>query len=247
MSKKELALQEQTEVVVNDALVGMTYKDAGVLELIQNKQLKNDVKKLLDAENKTFKGQWEMVEAVTRMTTRDGELDSDFGTLQELADFLNTSVASISKMKNLGLLPSFLLKERGFTVGNAYEFLPLKSEEEIALVINDNELDDKSSQKDIRQAVKARKQMLKAREQVLLTETESEPEVEEVYKGDILSNYSDDAKEELCVEYTLPVWTVKDGGYVMDMTLSFTESVSEELAKVISAFLEQKSHDLINK
>lgn len=220
MSKKTEIMKGET--ILNPALLETTYKDEGALDKIKNKNLRADVKRYIESETKTFKGQWDMVKAIARMDARKGD---DFATLDDLAAFLEMSTSYVSRARNLGELDG-TLESLGFTVANAYEFLKLrKTPEEIAKVIKDYNLTAKSTQQEIREAVKARAAELKG----IDTSKCSTPEGE----TDSLKNYSNDVVEELFTEYTLPIWTDNNGGFVEERTISLSESAVEDLSKVI--------------
>lgn len=232
MSRKTEIMKGET--ILNPSLLETTYKAEGALDKIKNKSLRADVKKYIDSETKTFKGQWDMVKAIARM---DARKDDDFATLDDLAGFLELSTSYVSRARNLGQLDG-TLESLGFTVSNAYEFLKLrKTPEEIAKVIDDYNLTSKSTQQEIREAVKARVAELKA---IGTSKVSTSKESEEAEGGnDSLKNYSDEVEEELFTEYTLPIWTDNDGGFVDERTVSLSESAVEELSKVIRDWWER--------
>ena len=229
--KTELNLVKN-EVVVNINLEGLTYKEV-TPDMFNNKKLGKMVENFSKCEGRVSEEQWKAARCMGEMATVD-MIKNDFGSDQAFADFMNMSRSDVNKLKRVSKLED-VAKNHGLTVSKAYELLPLQSVDDLSIAqfLIDNDINEKTTQKELRELVKATRNAIESKE-------EFEPETEDV-DGDMEEEIEPSdisGKNTLSsngIKYTLP-YTNEDGD-ICETEFTLTEKQISELAKAVDKIL----------
>lgn len=227
--KTELNLVKN-EVVVNINLEGLTYKEV-TPDMFNNKKLGKMVENFSKCEGRVSEEQWKAARYMGEMASVD-MIKNDFGSDQAFADFMNMSRSDVNKLKRVSKLED-VAKNHGLTVSKAYELLPLQSVDDLSIAqfLIDNDINEKTTQKELRELVKATRNAIESKE-------ESEPETEDVDTEEETENSDISGKDTLVsngIKYTLP-YTNEDGD-ICETEFTLTEKQISELAKAVDKIL----------
>ena len=225
--KTELNLVKN-EVIVNVNLEGLTYKEV-TPDMFNNKKLGKMVENFSKCEGRVSEEQWKAARYMGEMASVD-MIKSDFGSDQAFADFMNMSRSDVNKLKRVSKLED-VAKNHGLTVSKAYELLPLQSVDDLSIAqfLIDNNINEKTTQKELRELVKAVRNAIESKE-------ESEPETEDVDTDTEDSDISGkDTLSSNGIKYTLP-YTNEDGD-ICETEFTLTEKQISELAKAVDKIL----------
>ena len=216
----------KNEVIVNVNLEGLTYKEV-TPDMFNNKKLGKMVENFSKCEGRVSEEQWKAARYMGEMASVD-MIKSDFGSDQAFADFMNMSRSDVNKLKRVSKLED-VAKNHGLTVSKAYELLPLQSVDDLSIAqfLIDNDINEKTTQKELRELVKATRNAIESKE-------ESEPETE-----DVDTETSDISGKDTLVsrgtKYTLPY--TNDDGDICETEFTLTEKQLSELAKAVDKIL----------
>lgn len=222
--KTELNLVKN-EVVVNINLEGLTYKEV-TPDMFNNKKLGKMVENFSKCEGRVSEEQWKAARYMGEMASVD-MIKSDFGSDQAFADFMNMSRSDVNKLKRVSKLED-VAKNHGLTVSKAYELLPLQSVDDLSIAqfLIDNDINEKTTQKELRELVKNARNAIEDKE-------ESEPETEEETETSDISGK--DTLVSKGTKYTLPY--TNDDGDICETEFTLTEKQLTELAKAVDRIL----------
>lgn len=229
--KTELNLVKN-EVIVNVNLEGLTYKEV-TPDMFNNKKLGKMVENFSKCEGRVSEEQWKAARYMGEMASVD-MIKSDFGSDQAFADFMNMSRSDVNKLKRVSKLED-VAKNRGLTVSKAYELLPLQSVDDLSIAqfLIDNNINEKTTQKELRELVKTVRNAIESKEEseheteVVNADTEEETKTSDVSGKDTLSSNG--------IKYTLP-YTNEDGD-ICETEFTLTEKQISELAKAVDKIL----------
>ena len=226
--KTELNLVKN-EVIVNVNLEGLTYKEV-TPDMFNNKKLGKMVENFSKCEGRVSEEQWKAARYMGEMASVD-MIKSDFGSDQAFADFMNMSRSDVNKLKRVSKLED-VAKNHGLTVSKAYELLPLQSVDDLSIAqfLIDNNINEKTTQKELRELVKTVRNAIESKE-------ESELETEDV-DTDTEETSDISGKDTLVfngIKYTLP-YTNEDGD-ICETEFTLTEKQISELAKAVDKIL----------
>lgn len=232
MSKKN----EVAEVIINTAVEGKNILTDGieVANQLNNKKLASMVKSYYSKVTGMSKSQWEVVRKIGCMCEED-LFSSDFANWTELGAFLGMGKTEMSLNRKLAQYNTLWLEDMGFTVSKAYELTKLDAVQLDSFLMGMPSA-AQLSQKELRAAVKEFKG-------ALLEDKEGAPEENEESndsEGSKLTDF-DDTPNDLYVDYILPIWCVDDGGYVLDMNVTISETDSEDLSKYLYDWFKKHS------
>lgn len=221
MSKKN----EVAEVIINTAVEGKNILTDGidVVNQLNNKKLASMVKSYYSKVTGMTKSQWEVVRKIGCMCEEDW-FSSDFASWTELGAFLGMGKTETSLNRKLAQYETLVLENMGFTVSKAYELTKLDKDQLETFLAGCPEAPH-LTQKELRAAVKEFKE-------ALLEDKDGDESVENIESGSKLTDL-DDTPNDLYVDYILPIWCVDDGGYVLDMNVTLSETDSEDLSKYL--------------
>lgn len=229
--KTELNLVKN-EVIVNVNLEGLTYKEV-TPDMFNNKKLGKMVENFSKCEGRISEEQWKAARYMGEMASVD-MIKNDFGSDQAFADFMNMSRSDVNKLKRVSKLED-VAKNHGLTVSKAYELLPLQSIDDLSIAqfLIDNDINEKTTQKELRELVKANRNAIESKE-------ESEPETEDVDTDTEEETETSDmsGKDTLVskgTKYTLPY--TNDDGDICETEFTLTEKQLSELAKAVDKIL----------
>ena len=227
--KTELNLVKN-EVVVNINLEGLTYKEV-TPDMFNNKKLGKMVENFSKCEGRVSEEQWKAARYMGEMASVD-MIKSDFGSDQAFADFMNMSRSDVNKLKRVSKLED-VAKNHGLTVSKAYELLPLQSVDDLSIAqfLIDNNINEKTTQKELRELVKTVRNAIESKE-------ESEPETEDIDTEEETETFDISGKDTLVsngIKYTLP-YTNEDGD-ICETEFTLTEKQISELAKAVDKIL----------
>ena len=225
--KTELNLVKN-EVVVNINLEGLTYKEV-TPDMFNNKKLGKMVENFSKCEGRVSEEQWKAARYMGEMASVD-MIKNDFGSDQAFADFMNMSRSDVNKLKRVSKLED-VAKNHGLTVSKAYELLPLQSVDDLSIAqfLIDNDINEKTTQKELRELVKATRNAIEVKEE---PETEDVDDTEEIETSDISGK---DTLFSNGIKYTLP-YTNEDGD-ICETEFTLTEKQISELAKAVDKIL----------
>lgn len=227
--KTELNLVKN-EVVVNINLEGLTYKEV-TPDMFNNKKLGKMVENFSKCEGRVSEEQWKAARYMGEMASVD-MIKSDFGSDQAFADFMNMSRSDVNKLKRVSKLED-VAKNHGLTVSKAYELLPLQSVDDLSIAqfLLDNDINEKTTQKELRELVKATRNVIEAKEESetedVDTDTEEEEGTPDISGKDTLVSKG--------TKYTLPY--TNDDGDICETEFTLTEKQLTELAKAVDKIL----------
>ena len=227
--KTELNLVKN-EVVVNINLEGLTYKEV-TPDMFNNKKLGKMVENFSKCEGRVSEEQWKAARYMGEMASVD-MIKSDFGSDQAFADFMNMSRSDVNKLKRVSKLED-VAKNHGLTVSKAYELLPLQSVDDLSIAqfLIDNDINEKTTQKELRELVKTVRNAIESKEEPetedVDTDTEEETDTSDISGKDTLSSNG--------IKYTLP-YTNEDGD-ICETEFTLTEKQISELAKAVDKIL----------
>lgn len=215
----------KNEVVVNINLEGLTYKEV-TPDMFNNKKLGKMVENFSKCEGRISEEQWEAARYMGEMASVD-MIKSDFGSDQAFADFMDMSRSDVNKLKRVSKLED-VAKNHGLTVSKAYELLPLQNVDDLSVAqfLLDNNVNEKTTQKELRELVKTVRNAIEAKE-------ESEPETEE--ETDTPDISGKDTLLSKGTKYTLPY--TNDDGDICETEFTLTEKQLTELAKAVDKIL----------
>ena len=227
--KTELNLVKN-EVIVNVNLEGLTYKEV-TPDMFNNKKLGKMVENFSKCEGRVSEEQWKAARYMGEMASVD-MIKSDFGSDQAFADFMNMSRSDVNKLKRVSKLED-VAKTHGLTVSKAYELLPLQSVDDLSIAqfLIDNNINEKTTQKELRELVKTVRNAIESKE-------ESEPEIEDVDDMEEVETSDISGKNTLSsngTKYTLPY--TNDDGNICETEFTLTEKQISELAKAVDKIL----------
>lgn len=225
--KTELNLVKN-EVVVNINLEGLTYKEV-TPDMFNNKKLGKMVENFSKCEGRVSEEQWKAARYMGEMASVD-MIKNDFGSDQAFADFMNMSRSDVNKLKRVSKLED-VAKNHGLTVSKAYELLPLQSVDDLSIAqfLIDNDINEKTTQKELRELVKATRNAIEVKEE---SETEDVDTEEEIETSDISGK---DTLFSNGIKYILP-YTNEDGD-ICETEFTLTEKQISELAKAVDKIL----------
>lgn len=220
----------KNEVVVNINLEGLTYKEV-TPDMFNNKKLGKMVENFSKCEGRISEEQWKAARYMGQMASVD-MIKNDFGSDQAFADFMNMSRSDVNKLKRVSKLED-VAKNHGLTVSKAYELLPLQSVDDLSIAqfLIDNDINEKTTQKELRELVKATRNAIESKE-------ESEPETEDVDTEEEIETSDISGKDTLVskgTKYTLPY--TNDDGDICETEFTLTEKQLSELAKAVDKIL----------
>ena len=222
----------KNEVVVNINLEGLTYKEV-TPDMFNNKKLGKMVENFSKCEGRISEEQWKAARYMGEMASVD-MIKSDFGSDQAFADFMDMSRSDVNKLKRVSKLED-VAKNHGLTVSKAYELLPLQSVDDLSIAqfLIDNNVNEKTTQKELRELVKTTRNAIESKE-------ESEPETEDVDTDTAEEVETPDisGKDTLVskgTKYTLPY--TNDDGDICETEFTLTEKQLTELAKAVDRIL----------
>ena len=222
----------KNEVVVNINLEGLTYKEV-TPDMFNNKKLGKMVENFSKCEGRISEEQWKAARYMGEMATVD-MIKSDFGSDQAFADFMDMSRSDVNKLKRVSKLED-VAKNHGLTVSKAYELLPLQNVDDLSVAqfLLDNNVNEKTTQKELRELVKTARNAIEVKE-------ESEPETEDVDTDmEEESGAPDISGKDTLVskgtKYTLPY--TNDDGDICETEFTLTEKQLTELAKAVDRIL----------
>ena len=229
--KTELNLVKN-EVIVNVNLEGLTYKEV-TPDMFNNKKLGKMVENFSKCEGRVSEEEWKAARYMGEMASVD-MIKSDFGSDQAFADFMNMSRSDVNKLKRVSKLED-VAKTHGLTVSKAYELLPLQSVDDLSIAqfLIDNNINEKTTQKELRELVKTVRNAIESKEESepetedVDTDTEEETETFDISGKDTLSSNG--------IKYTLP-YTNEDGD-ICETEFTLTEKQISELAKAVDKIL----------
>lgn len=228
--KTELNLVKN-EVVVNINLEGLTYKEV-TPDMFNNKKLGKMVENFSKCEGRISEEQWKAARCMGEMASVD-MIKSDFGSDQAFADFMDMSRSDVNKLKRVSKLED-AAKNHGLTVSKAYELLPLQNVDNLSIAqfLIDNNIDEKTTQKELRELVKTTRNAIESKE-------ESEPETEDVDTDteEETETFDMSGKDTLVskgTKYTLPY---TNDGDICETEFTLTEKQLSELAKAVDKIL----------
>lgn len=229
--KTELNLVKN-EVIVNVNLEGLTYKEV-TPDMFNNKKLGKMVENFSKCEGRVSEEQWKAARYMGEMASVD-MIKSDFGSDQAFADFMNMSRSDVNKLKRVSKLED-VAKNHGLTVSKAYELLPLQSVDDLSIAqfLIDNNINEKTTQKELRELVKTVRNAIESKEESepetedVDADTEEETETSDISGKDTLSSNG--------IKYTLP-YTNEDGD-ICETEFTLTEKQISELAKAVDKIL----------
>lgn len=234
MSKKN----EVAEVIINTAVEGKNILTDGidVVNQLNNKKLASMVKSYYSKVTGMTKSQWEVVRKIGCMCEEDW-FSSDFASWTELGAFLGMGKTETSLNRKLAQYETLVLENMGFTVSKAYELIKLDKDQLETFLAG---CPDASAltQKELRAAVKEFKETLLDGKVNNVIEENANETYEE--SGSKLTDL-DDTPNDLYVDYILPIWCVDDGGYVLDMNVTLSETDSEDLSKYLYDWFKKHS------
>lgn len=222
----------KNEVVVNINLEGLTYKEV-TPDMFNNKKLGKMVENFSKCEGRVSEEQWKAARYMGEMASVD-MIKSDFGSDQAFADFMNMSRSDVNKLKRVSKLED-VAKNHGLTVSKAYELLPLQSVDDLSIAqfLIDNDINEKTTQKELRELVKTARNAIEAKE-----ESESETEDVDVDTEEETDTPDISGKDTLVskgTKYTLPY--TNDDGDICETEFTLTEKQLTELAKAVDRIL----------
>lgn len=220
----------KNEVVVNINLEGLTYKEV-TPDMFNNKKLGKMVENFSKCEGRVSEEQWKAARYMGEMASVD-MIKSDFGSDQAFADFMNMSRSDVNKLKRVSKLED-VAKNHGLTVSKAYELLPLQSIDDLSIAqfLIDNDINEKTTQKELRELVKNARNAIEDKE-------ESEPETDDIDTEEEIETSDISGKDTLVskgTKYTLP-YTNEDGD-ICETEFTLTEKQIFELAKAVDRIL----------
>lgn len=227
--KTELNLVKN-EVIVNVNLEGLTYKEV-TPDMFNNKKLGKMVENFSKCEGRVSEEQWKAARYMGEMASVD-MIKSDFGSDQAFADFMNMSRSDVNKLKRVSKLED-VAKNHGLTVSKAYELLPLQSVDDLSIAqfLIDNNINEKTTQKELRELVKTVRNAIESKE-------ESEPETEDIDTEEEIETSDISGKDTLVsngTKYILP-YTNEDGD-ICETEFTLTEKQISKLAKAVDKIL----------
>ena len=227
--KTELNLVKN-EVVVNINLEGLTYKEV-TPDMFNNKKLGKMVENFSKCEGRVSEEQWKAARYMGEMASVD-MIKNDFGSDQAFADFMNMSRSDVNKLKRVSKLED-VAKNHGLTVSKAYELLPLQSVDDLSIAqfLIDNDINEKTTQKELRELVKATRNAIEVKEESETEDVDDDTE-EEIETSDISGK---DTLFSNGIKYTLP-YTNEDGD-ICETEFTLTEKQISELAKAVDKIL----------
>ena len=227
--KTELNLVKN-EVVVNINLEGLTYKEV-TPDMFNNKKLGKMVEYFSKCEGRVSEEQWKAARYMGEMASVD-MIKNDFGSDQAFADFMNMSRSDVNKLKRVSKLED-VAKNHGLTVSKAYELLPLQSVDDLSIAqfLIDNDINEKTTQKELRELVKATRNAIEVKEESETEDVDGDTE-EEIETSDISGK---DTLFSNGIKYTLP-YTNEDGD-ICETEFTLTEKQISELAKAVDKIL----------
>ena len=227
--KTELNLVKN-EVVVNINLEGLTYKEV-TPDMFNNKKLGKMVENFSKCEGRVSEEQWKAARYMGEMASVD-MIKNDFGSDQAFADFMNMSRSDVNKLKRVSKLED-VAKNHGLTVSKAYELLPLQSVDDLSIAqfLIDNDINEKTTQKELRELVKATRNAIEVKEESETEDVDGDTE-EEIETSDISGK---DTLFSNGIKYTLP-YTNEDGD-ICETEFTLTEKQISELAKAVDKIL----------
>ena len=222
----------KNEVVVNINLEGLTYKEV-TPDMFNNKKLGKMVENFSKCEGRVSEEQWKAARYMGEMASVD-MIKSDFGSDQAFADFMNMSRSDVNKLKRVSKLED-VAKNHGLTVSKAYELLPLQNVDDLSVAqfLLDNNVNEKTTQKELRELVKTARNAIEAKE-----ESESETEDVDVDTEEETGTPDISGKDTLVskgTKYTLPY--TNDDGDICETEFTLTEKQLTELAKAVDRIL----------
>ena len=222
----------KNEVIVNVNLEGLTYKEV-TPDMFNNKKLGKMVENFSKCEGRISEEQWKAARYMGEMASVD-MIKSDFGSDQAFADFMDMSRSDVNKLKRVSKLED-VAKNHGLTVSKAYELLPLQNVDDLSVAqfLLDNNVNEKTTQKELRELVKTARNAIEVKE-------ESEPETEDVDTDTEEETETSDmsGKDTLVsngTKYTLPY--TNDDGDICETEFTLTEKQLTELAKAVDKSL----------
>ena len=227
--KTELSVVKN-EVVVNINLEGLTYKEV-TPDMFNNKKLGKMVENFSKCEGRISEEQWKAARYMGEMASVD-MIKSDFGSDQAFADFMDMSRSDVNKLKRVSKLED-VAKNHGLTVSKAYELLPLQNVDDLSVAqfLLDNNVNEKTTQKELRELVKTARNAIEVKE-------ESEPETEGIDTEEEVETSDISGKDTLVskgTKYTLPY--TNDDGDIRETEFILTEKQLTELAKAVDKIL----------
>lgn len=222
----------KNEVIVNVNLEGLTYKEV-TPDMFNNKKLGKMVENFSKCEGRISEEQWKAARYMAKMASVD-MIKSDFGSDQAFADFMNMSRSDVNKLKRVSKLED-VAKNHGLTVSKAYELLPLQNVDDLSIAqfLIDNNIDEKTTQKELRELVKTARNAIEVKEESepetedVDTDTEEEVETSDISGKDTLVSKG--------TKYTLPY--TNDDGDICETEFTLTEKQLTELAKAVDKIL----------
>lgn len=222
----------KNEVVVNINLEGLTYKEV-TPDMFNNKKLGKMVENFSKCEGRISEEQWKAARYMGEMASVD-MIKSDFGSDQAFADFMDMSRSDVNKLKRVSKLED-VAKNHGLTVSKAYELLPLQNVDDLSVAqfLLDNNVNEKTTQKELRELVKTARNAIEAKEESepetedIDTDTEEEVETSDISGKDTLVSNG--------TKYTLPY--TNDDGDICETEFTLTEKQLSELAKAVDKIL----------
>ena len=159
-------------------------------------------------------------------------IKSDFGSDQAFADFMNMSRSDVNKLKRVSKLED-VAKNHGLTVSKAYELLPLQSVDDLSIAqfLIDNNINEKTTQKELRELVKTVRNAIESKEEPETEDVDTDTE-EEIETSDISGK---DTLVSKGTKYTLPY--TNDDGDICETEFTLTEKQLTELAKAVDKIL----------
>lgn len=236
MGKEKKNTEVSTEVVVNAKLADQTIYTLNDLKDIKSGAVRQAVKRFLAGEKKSFEGGWQMARSINKVVSGK-EFKKDFATQNEFAAFMGISKSTLSKMIGVFSFEHIDFATLLIPLTVAYEYLPLKTEKAITEAMN--ELGTTASAAEVREYVKSLKGGKD--EDKKIEDKESVSGKEEIEKDhDKLTNYNDEDGDELETEYTLPIWSDTNGGFVDEQVFMLTETEVEELAIFVREMMNKR-------
>ena len=220
----------KNEVVVNVNLEGLTYKEV-TPDMFNNKKLGKMVENFSKCEGRIKDEQWKAADYMAQMATVES-IKQDFGSDQAFADFMQMSRSDVNKLKRVSVLKD-VAKNHGLTVSKAYELLPLIGLEDvsIATVLIDYNVNENTTQKELREIVKAVRFGIEEKE-----EKEEPAEEEETEEVEAVEEEEEEDSDNSTTEYTLPF--INDNGDLVEAKFKLKNKGVELLAKCVTDLLD---------
>lgn len=223
----------KNEVVVNVNLEGLTYKEV-TPDMFNNKKLGKMVENFSKCEGRIKDEQWKAADYMAQMATVDS-IKQDFGSDQAFADFMQMSRSDVNKLKRVSALKD-VAKNHGLTVSKAYELLPLIGLEDVSIasVLIDYNVNENTTQKELREIVKAVRFGIEEKEEK--EEQTEEEETEEAETSETVEEEEEEDNDNSATEYTLPF--INDNGDVVEAKFKLKYKGVELLAKCVTDLLD---------